>query len=381
MDKAKPRTLWREMTDDMTAADRTEAWRHYSVVMDGVEKARALGYVPISCKLPHKALCTREDLIRGMDERPTEEAMELIDALLNRSITAAYNGIIDFNDQIYMPALFGGAFPKFPRVMVDEYQDQSPVNHALLERLVKGTLIGVGDPFQNIYGFRGAKAGGMAGAVEHYRMTQLPLSVSFRCPSAIVEAARWRVPHFQWHRQGGSVNAARNFDHTGFADDSTIICRNNAPLLRLAFKLISAGRSVSVVGSELGPRLVGIMKKLGDTSMSRASLLVAIEEWREQKLVAGSKSAPDTADCMRVFAEHADSLSGAISYAEHIFRQSGTIRLLTGHKSKGLEFDNVFWLDPGLLDLDHDQDANLAYVITTRSQNSLTMLDSSGITW
>lgn len=221
----------------------------------------------------------------------------------------------------------------------------------------------------------------MAGAVENYQMTQLPLSISFRCPSAIVEAARWRVPHFQWSKQGGSVNAARNFNHTGFADDSTIICRNNAPLLRLAFKLISAGRSVSVVGSELGPRLVAIMKKLGDTSLSRAATLTAIEEWREGKLIAGSKSANDTADCMRVFAEHSDNLSGAISYAEHIFAQTGTIRLLTGHKSKGLEFDNVFWLDPGLLDLDREQDANLAYVITTRSQNSLTMLDSSSILW
>lgn len=123
------------------------------------------------------------------------------------------------------------------------------------------------------------------------------------------------------------------------------------------------------------------MKKLGDSSISRKALFAAIEEWREGKLMAGSKSASDTADCMRVFAEHADNLSGAISYAEHIFRQSGTIRLLTGHKSKGLEFANVFWLDPGLLDLTHDQDANLAYVITTRSQNNLTVLDSSGIVW
>ena len=39
-------------------------------------------------------------------------------------------------------------------------------------------------------------------------------------------------------------------------DASTIICRNNAPLLRMAFRLISSGRSVNVLGSDLGPRLV-----------------------------------------------------------------------------------------------------------------------------
>jgi hypothetical protein len=380
LDKAKSRTLWREMVDSMTRADATDAWRCYQVVMDGLEKAKSLGYVPPSVKFPHRSLIDRTTLHHAMDERPDEYAAGLIDELLEESIRKAYSGIIDFNDQIYMPALFGGTFPKFPRVMVDEYQDQSPVNHALLERLAKGRLIGVGDPFQNIYGFRGAKAGGMATAVERYSMTQLPLSVSFRCPKAIVQAAQWRVPHFQWTKEGGRVDVATTFEGSHFPDDCTIICRNNAPLLRLAFKLISAGRSVSVVGSELGPRLVGILKKLGPDSMHRAAVITEIEQWREEKLLANSKSANDLADCMRVFADHGTTLSQMISYAEHLFKQTGTIRLLTGHKSKGLEFDNVYFLDPHLLD-EREQDLNLRYVIQTRSQNNLTELDSSGIVW
>jgi DNA helicase IV len=134
------------------------------------------------------------------------------------------------------------------------------------------------------------------------------------------------------------------------------------------------------VGSELGPRLVGIMKKLGDSTLPRTKAFSAIEEWRETRLLAGSKSANDLADCMRVLCEHGDSLGSAISYAEHIFAQHGTIRLLTGHKSKGLEFENVFFLDPWLCK-DTEQDQNLRYVITTRSQNSLTILDSSSIRW
>lgn len=380
LDKSKSRTLWRELIDDLSRPEANEAWREYSVVMDGIEKAKALGYVPKSVKFPHQSLIDRARLHLAMDERPNEHAGQLIDKLLIESIQRSYSGLIDFNDQIYMPALFGGAFPKFPRVMVDEYQDQSPVNHALLARLVKGRLIGVGDPFQNIYGFRGAKSGGMASAVETYTMTQLPLSVSFRCPSAIVEAARWRVPHFKWNREGGNVSICERFDGADFPDDSTIICRNNAPLLRMAFRLISTGRSVTVMGSELGPRLVNIMKKLGDATLPRKALYTAIEQWREERLVAGSKSANDLADCMRVFAEHGETLSTAISYAEHIFAQQGTIRLLTGHKSKGLEFDNVYFLDPHLLS-DSEQDHNLRYVIQTRSMNKLTELDSSGIVW
>jgi superfamily I DNA/RNA helicase len=379
LDKAKSRTLWRELVDGLSRTDASDAWSNYSVVMDGIEKAKALGYVPSDVKRV-TSLITRADLHHAMDETPDEYAAELIDQLLRESIRRAYLGLIDFNDQIYMPALFSGPFPKFPRIMVDEYQDQSPVNHALLARLVKGRIIGVGDPHQNIYGFRGAKAGGMAQAVQTYSMTELPLSVSFRCPQAIVEAARWRVPHFQWSRPGGEVNDLERMVGSAFPDDSAIICRNNAPLLRLAFRLISAGRSVTVVGSELGPRLVAIMKKLGPDSMSRKDLIDAIEFWREQKLMANSKSANDLADCMRVFADHGATLSSAVSYAEHLFAQQGTIRLLTGHKSKGLEFPNVYWLDPSLCD-NREQDRNLAYVITTRSENKLNMVDSSSILW
>lgn len=381
LDKAKMRTLWRDLVEDMTRVEANIAWSHYHVVMDGCEKAKSLGYVPKDVKYPHRSLIDRTALHHAMDERPDADAAHLIDTLLSESITCAYQGIIDFNDQIYMPSLFGGAFPKFPRVMVDEYQDQSPVNHAMLERLVKGRIIGVGDPYQNIYGFRGAKAGGMGAAVESYSMTQLPLSVSFRCPRAIVEASHWRVPHFKWTKEGGHVATEDCYQGSAFPDDATVICRNNAPLLRLAFKLISVGRSVSVIGSELGPRLVAILKKLGPDSLTRTATIDVIEQWREEKLLANSKSASDLADCMRVFADHGTTLAQMIAYAEHLFKQQGTIRLLTGHKSKGLEFDNVFWLDPHLLDMTKEQDMNLAYVITTRSQNSLVKLDSTSIRW
>jgi len=380
LDKNKSRTLWRELVEGLSRGDASDAWKCYQVVMDGMEKAKALGYVPLDVKRV-TSLITRTDLHHAMDETPDEYAAELIDQLLRESIRRAYLGLIDFNDQIYMPALFGGPFPKFPRIMVDEYQDQSPVNHALLARLVKGRIIGVGDPHQNIYGFRGAKAGGMAQAVQTYSMTELPLSVSFRCPSEIVKAARWRVPHFEWFTEGGEVNDyTERFSASAIVDDAAVICRNNAPLLRMAFRLISAGRSVQVVGSELGPRLVAILKKLGTDSTPRKDLIDAIEFWREQKLMANSKSANDLADCMRVFADHGNTLSSAVSYAEHLFAQQGTIRLLTGHKSKGLEFPNVYWLDPDLCD-SREQDRNLAYVITTRSSNILNVVDSSSILW
>ena len=379
LDKTKSRTLWRSLVDGLSRGDASDAWKEYTVVMDGMDKAKTLGYVPSDVEKV-TSLITRTDLHHAMDETPDEYAAELIDQLLRESIRRAYLGLIDFNDQIYMPALFGGPFPRYPRIMVDEYQDQAPINHALLARLTTGRIIGVGDPYQNIYGFRGAKANGMASAVSTYSMTELPLSISFRCPRAIVEAARWRVPHFQWSKDGGQVNELDRMEGSTFPDNSTIICRNNAPLLRMAFRLLSTGRGVTVVGNELGPRIIAVMKKFGPDSMTKKDVIDAIEFWREEKLLANSKSANDLADCMRVFADHGSDLSSMLSYAQMIFSQSGPVRLLTGHKSKGLEFPNVYWLDPGLCD-QREQDRNLAYVIITRSENILNMVDSASIRW
>src|SRR5690606_11453384 len=117
---------------------------------------------------------------------------------LTESIKLAFAGQIDFDDQIYMPTLFGGSFPRFPLVMVDEAQDLSPLNHAMLERLVTNRLIAVGDPWQSIYAFRGADRYSMERLQQRFSMRELPLSVSFRCPIEIVKRARFRAPHMQW---------------------------------------------------------------------------------------------------------------------------------------------------------------------------------------
>jgi ATP-dependent exoDNAse (exonuclease V) beta subunit len=83
---------------------------------------------------------------------------------------------------------------------------------------------------------------------------------------------------------------------------------------------------------------------------------------------------------MVVFAEHGQTLGQAIAYVEHLFSQKGTIRLMTGHKAKGLEFETVYHLDSWLC-RDDEQDQNLRYVITTRSADRLYHIDSERIKW
>src|SRR6267142_750972 len=218
--------ILRELIKESPSRSQSELWASYHEVIAGVGLAKALGYVPEGTFPNAKRLISQTQFHLMLEERPDDLTSDLIDAVLTRGIRQAYDGLIDYNDQIYMPALFGGTFPRFPLVLVDEYQDLSPVNHAMLERLVKGRLVGVGDPYQNIYGFRGAKAGGMAQAGKHYSCVDLPLSTSFRCPSEIVRNVHWRVPHFRWLTTGGSVEKPKQIHLNDIPDECTVICRN-----------------------------------------------------------------------------------------------------------------------------------------------------------
>lgn len=172
----------------------------------------------------------------------------------------------------------------------------------------------------------------------------------------------------------------RNPNASTFIDGSAIICRNNAPLFAVALRLLSAGRSVSVAGSDIGPRVIAILKKLGDDLETQAQLLHAIEVWESEKLAKGSSTARDIANCMRVFADHGATPSQAVAYAEHLLSQTGTITLLTGHKAKGLEWETVYHLDPFFIG-EGEQEENLRYVIQTRAMQNYYEIETREIQW
>lgn len=111
------------------------------------------------------------------------------------------------------------------------------------------------------------------------------------------------------------------------------------------------------------------MKKLGPETLTQEELLHEIETWHQEKLSRQSTSAGDIADCMRVFAGFGQTLAQATSYADHLFKQTGTLQLLTGHKAKGLEWPTVYHLDPFLIG-ETEQELNLRYVIQTRAMET-----------
>lgn len=328
------------------------------------------------------SLISYDNFCRAYGEEPPD--LQLFDAALSRNISQGFAGNIDFDDQLYLPVCFGGAWPRYLKVMCDEVQDLSPINHVMLEKLATGArLICVGDPWQSIYGFRGAVQNGMEQLVAKFSMQTLPLSVTFRVPRSGVRNVWSRVPHYKWHELNpeGTVVELSEWSQADIPDHSFILCRNNAPLFRTALRLLRQKRAVKLVGMDIGSGLVRIMKKLGPLNIPAKVMLQSIDSWEQNEL--SKKKSPEVvaerAECLRVLCEGKPHLEAAIRDAESLFQQNGPIQLMSIHKAKGLEADTVFHLDPWRIPSpyavegteEYEQEMNCQYVADTRFKERL----------
>ncbi len=180
--------------------------------------------------------------------------------------------------------------------------------------------------------------------------------------------------------QEGTVERLETWTASSIPDGAAILCRNNAPLFSLAMRLLKAGRGCHLAGTDLGPALIKAFKKLGEDNASQSEILRAIDRWEAERLEKSRSKATtvDKADCLRVFASFGSTLSESVAYIEHIFASRGSIQLLSGHKSKGLEWPVVYHLDPFRIpskwaesEEDREQEQNIKYVIDTRAKQSL----------
>jgi superfamily I DNA/RNA helicase len=383
LDDSKMYKLLKAEIEGLSDADRKEAYSDMSETLDMLKQAKSSGYMPTGHYDKSVPLMGDNDFFESLETIPTPLQEDLIKSCMIRSIKMAFQGTVDFADQLYMPTLFRCIFPRFSLVGIDEAQDLSPLNHAMLKKMVSKRLIAIGDELQSIYAFRGAHQESMRLMAEQFSTRRLDLSVTFRCPQEVVKEAWWRAPNMKWApwAKPGSVRTEPFWHQDDIPEHSAIICRNNAPLFSMAIKFLKNGRNCTIVGNDIGKGLLASMKKLGPFGMDQAQVFQAIDRWFEEKSkkTRAIKKLQDRAECMRIFAENGKNLGEAMAYAEHLFNRSGPVQFLTGHKSKGLEYEDVYFLDQELINHhEEEQEKNLRYVIQTRPKNSLTYINSEG---
>ena len=149
--------------------------------------------------------------------------------------------VIDFDDMLLFTLLYKSQFKKYDFVFIDEAQDTNGVQRTILKKLLKpqGRLIAVGDPYQAIYGFRGADSSAMDMIVDEFGAKVLPLSISYRCAKSVVEEANKYMPDIKAFEgsPNGSVEYLDRYELDTFSSEDAILCRNTAPLIKMAYSL------------------------------------------------------------------------------------------------------------------------------------------------
>lgn len=342
----------------------------------------------------------------------SEDSIGFCRKALRESIKQAYSGTIDFDDQIYMSVLFGGKFPRYHTVLVDEAQDLSRLNHMMLQKLNATRMIVIGDPYQAIYGFRGATKDSINELAEMFDIEHsLPLTQSFRVSKAAAARQLNWVPDFEAHEstRAGQVEhwpnktnaqgqAAAFWSIEDIPDGGAVICRNNAPLMKMAFTLIRNRRKVTVLGRDIGANMANTLKKICKKQMDldANAMLDTVEAWKKSELekCQGKESrmelVHDRAESLRILIEAAGykCLGATVDFILALFgdKSISGVTLCSGHRAKGLEWNWVMHLDPWRVPskfakkaLDqgnvgpHQQEMNLRYVIETRTKDILVL--------
>ena len=382
VDARKSYFLLREViTELQDPGERDLAFEDFSDLLQAVRTAKQEGYMPGKLHPQARPLIADSSFFDLLEFEPAELHREIIDEAMRRSFRACLEGKIDFDDQIYFPAIMSCSFPSPAVTMIDEAQDLSHINHVLLRKIVRNRrLIAVGDPCQAIYGFRGASENSMEELRSAFSMCELYLTLCFRSAQSIVEEARWRAPDMQFRKDApaGLVESPASWRAEDIRDGDAIICRNNAPLFSMAIELIRAGLNPELSSGDILAGLDTIFKKLGKPALSSEEALIACEEHFAALALKKRRKAQlrDMRECVELFLRESPTLGEAHAHFTRITQQAGRIKLMTGHKSKGLEFDRVWLLDPALLSK-KGQDRNLLYVMQTRARHELRYVESA----
>ena len=431
---------------------------YHSQIVALVKMAKQAGFgffadLPISDTGKWHELADHYD-INGLDDTTqSEEIVEAAQHVYKESLHRT--DIIDFDDMILFP-LVKNLRVKFTKdvLFVDEAQDLSRTKQALARKFLSrtGRMIIVGDDRQAIYGFSGADAAALHNLIEQLGAVELPLSVTWRCPKKVVELARTIVPDIEAApsaKEGevihissdqpkgpykvtspilentpetcqlangtvvdeitthsaecrctftpqGKVSWYETLEDPLKATDA-ILCRNTAPLISTAHKLIRAGVRCKVEGRAIGENLKTIALrwkiKTIDTLLKR---LENYEERERQKALAkgNEQKAEEVTDrvetlreiCKACIEKGRTDLSDVVAFIDDLFADGveDATTLATYHRSKGREWPRVFLLEH------HDrcpskaarqawqieQEHNLAYVAFTRSQNTLVFVNA-----
>lgn len=271
-------------------------------------------------------------------------------------------------------------------------------------RPTKNRVVLVGDVRQAIYKFRGADAKSMDNLAEKFQVSRLPLSISYRCPIAVVNLAQTIIgPNIEPSEtaEQGTVSFNKEIDLVplleSLRDGDMVMSRTNAPLLGVALTCLRKGRRIAIRGrADFGNGLIKLVNlvqdRCGDQSMGtfRTELREYIGEKIKEALDDDKTNQAalwgDKHECLSELAKDMTSPDQLIGFLTRVFKDDQTDGIIFSsiHRAKGLESDHAIILQPEKLphplayrannvESALGQERNLAYVAVTRAMDKLTL--------
>ena len=308
---------------------------------------------------------------------------------------------IEYNDMIVLPNLNRHDVPKYDFVFIDECQDLNTCQRLLMQQSIKpetGRFIAVGDPKQAIYAFAGADYESYLKLKQIPNTVELPLSVTYRCATPIVEMVKHINPFIKPHTKNKVGSIIDSFSYKDIRDGDMVLCRNNFPIVSLCVRLLSEGKKAFIIGSDIGISLktmiLGCERKSEEFNMENVfSRLYHEKDKLVEKVMTnhGMKKGEALEDnSVIVYSEKIlviEALGNGLTNPHDVIKKiddlfsdtkKSGICLSNIHKSKGLEAERVLILHRELLPSKYaklpwqiEQENNLQYVAFTRAKTTL----------
>jgi superfamily I DNA/RNA helicase len=386
-----------KVTPPIPVMSRYDSQMYSNFIVRLVGLARNAGIGCLCQNIPQvwQGLVEYHDLELDNEAATIERGIELAMTLLEWSNRSS---LLDFDDLLYFAVKDNISLPKFDYVFVDEAQDTNAIQRAILRKIMKPNtrLVAVGDPAQAIYGFRGADSNSMNLIASEFGCVQLPLTVTYRCPTSVVTFAKQWVSHIEAApnaAEGVVRNVDQDWKHEDFLGTDLVVCRTSRPLVALAYQFLRARIPARVMGKDIGEGLKALVKKMNAKGID--ALLDKLEDYTqrevEKALARGSEARAeairdktDSVLCLIEGLEETNrTVPALIATIDDLFndRRSG-VTLATIHKSKGLEAGRVWWLNASACPASwarqkwqKQQERNLCYVAATRAKSELVMFE------
>lgn len=322
--------------------------------------------------------------VNGLDPRAHEHLSRYLLPFAQRAWDdiCSLDGVLKFDHEHYMK-MWGLSRPVLPYdfIQLDEAQDTNPVVEEVF-LAQSAQRVCVGDPAQQIYGWRNARDVMTGFPAEHLYLTE-----SFRFgPRIAEEANRWLVHARSELRLAG--RGPQDSRISALDRPNAVLCRGNADAMHEVLHQLDQGTPVALVGG--GKELRRLAEAAIDLKAGRRTShpeLFLFNTWGE---VQDYATIDPEAQSLRTIVNLIDSF-GPDTIIDAVARLSAEdnarVIISTAHKSKGREWGTVrigagfhapSVAEDGLQRPLRLDEARLIYVAVTRARH---VLDQGTLSW